>query len=489
MTKLQANAMPITDIEPPENNKFKVVGDREQKDDQIEKARKILDSGMIKPNDDFDLDTLPEAISNYIKTCKGNTLSSNALFLGGFLGMLSGFMKHKRYIPKFQPGLPGCEDGYFNTLFPNLWMLIIAPSGTGKTSAFNRVLETGRNFFDVREYKKLQEQLKEATDSEKEEIQIELSSMADRRFEIPQPGSGQALLQSQSKGFKGTLIYNEYAELASLITRKEDNLKPVMTNLYDCQAISRMTITHGIELLPDPYLSILATSTLKWITNYVDQDDIESGYFARWLIFYPAQEVKKPDALPSLKSSFYDRESIKHIEQAIEAIIKEKDHKPVKMTDEAKRIFIDYHGQLWDWLITSYQGEQLGLMRSWVMRWYPTILKIAMILQYAKDHKGVEIDHECMKSAIYIMEYGKQSATFLFQNELGATEQQKNQNKVLEWIARYIIKNGKNPERHKLLASRQLKGKDEYEQALQGLEDLNILDEHERKKNAELRLK
>jgi len=484
MTKLQATATPITDIEPPDKEKFRIVSDRTE--DQIEKAKKILNSGMIKPNNDFDLDTLPGIVRDYIKSCKGNTLSSNALFLGAVLTMFSGFIKRKRYIPKFQPERPGCEEGYFNIIYPNLWILTIAPSGAGKTTAINRVLEYGRKHFNGKEYKNLLGQLGDDPPSEK---QKELEKLENCRFEIPQPGSGQALLQSQSKGLTGTLVYNEYAELASLISRKEDNLKPVMTNLYDYQQVSRSTITHGLEIIDEPFLSILATSTLKWVTDYVSQDDIASGYLARWLIFYPDQEIKKPDALPSMKSSFYNKTAIKHAKQAIEAIIQERESKKVWMTKEAKEIFAEYHTDTWDWLITSYQGEQLDLMRSWVMRWYPAILKVAMVLQYIKDYTGVQIDAECMRAATHIVEFSKQSTTFLFRSDLCATTQQKNQDTVLNWIANRIIKHKKNPTRKDLGQSGKLKRAEEYNEALEGLVEAGIIEELSKGIHSEIRLK
>lgn len=461
-------------------NEKKVIEETSAIFEQIKKANEILKDGGLKPKGDIDLNLLPQVIRDFIKVCKTGTNIKNALYVGPFLGMLSGFIRDKRVIPIIDKD----NDGYYSTIYPNLFILVISPSGSGKTKATNDIFNFGRQFFNASEYKKLCN-LKDRTEAEQKKYLELLNSC----FEIAQPGSGQVLLQSQSQEKKGLVTYNEFGDLLASIVKKDDNIKPTMTNLYDSQTTLRNTITHGEEVIEKPYLSIYATTTSAWLKDKITLSDIKTGFFTRWLILYPEPNNIKPKAWPEQADVFIDEESLLHMKNAIQTIISESEPKMVKLSNDAKIIFNNYFDKLWGWLEEDFTGDIYDTMKSFIMRWAQMILKVAMILQFAKDLKGTTIDPEVMESSIHIIDLAKNSTLYVFNNEIVTTESDKNERKVLEWLCKQIMKNNNNPTMNKLVTSKILKGVREYREALKLLADKEIIESNYGQKDSKIFLK
>ena len=69
--------------------------------------------------------------------------------------------------------------------------------------------------------------------------------------------------------------------------------------LYDCDSWARTTKTHGIEIVDNPYVSIITATTPKRFLQLTNQFDIASGFLPRFLIFFEEREknfIPKPSS-------------------------------------------------------------------------------------------------------------------------------------------------------------------------------------------------
>jgi len=95
-----------------------------------------------------------------------------------------------------------------------------------------------------------------------------------------------------------------------------------------------------------------------------------------------------------------------------------------------------------------------------------------MLLQVLDNPDTDVIWHEAILGATSVVDYAMKSTVFLFKNELGESDQQKKQRKILQYIAKYngVVK------RSKLQGSRVLDGgKGEYDYTLESLEAANLI--------------
>jgi hypothetical protein len=133
---------------------------------------------------------------------------------------------------------------------------------------------------------------------------------------------------------------------------------------------------------------------------------------------------------------------------------------------DASDLFESYHQSLYRALDDKDETtrEMLGPYQK---RWSPYLLKIAMILQPFIDIDTDLISTKALTGAKSVVDYAIKSTTYLFQNDLGETAQQRKQRKVKE----YIAKKGGQVTHAALQKSKVLGGGTrEYEAAIESLE-------------------
>jgi hypothetical protein len=95
---------------------------------------------------------------------------------------------------------------------------------------------------------------------------------------------------------------SEFGEwLKNLERNHNQGLKPLLTDLYDVPfQWSYRTSAGGLLVVEEPFITINAVSTLAWVKANIKPSDVASGFFARFLIFFPPQKQIMPPALPPL---------------------------------------------------------------------------------------------------------------------------------------------------------------------------------------------
>jgi len=438
---------------------------REQAQRIKERAQAILRDR--EPAGEFDLTRMPELVRKYVEAICTRTQATTVMVLMSVLGCMSALIGRSAYIP---------EGTYFQRLYPNVWMLCLAPSGAFKTTALNkgsrlawqkeseiqkkiRALDTdlasliNESFVgNDKEAKKRSQQIK------REKTQLQSQSCI-----LPNRMSGEGLLEMLAEGQAGLIPASEFGDwLDNLAKTHNQGLKPLFTDLYDVPTqYGYKTRGGGYLLIQRPFISISAFSTPDWVQSNISLSDVGSGFFARFLLFAPPQMRSVPPALPEIQEPF-DCEAENILKRNMEAL---SDDHPFGLAPKAAMFFESVHQALYAAMAELSEQEQ-DLLAPYAKRWSPYILKLAMIFQVAID-PSKDISVEAVKAGAAVVEYAMKSTVHLFKSELGLSQVQRN----CQAVVQYIAKRGGAVERHKLMSSRVLSGgAKEYDEILTTLE-------------------
>lgn len=405
------------------------------------------------PCADFSIDALPPILGDYISALSKTTNAHPLMIACSVYAMASAFIKKRVHTP------------YFQTLYPNLWLLSITRSGQFKSTALNKgsklaVDWSKRINAEIRELKNTQDE------HSQQENTKEIEDLAREDVLLPQKITPEALIVLLSKGQGGTIFHNEFGGfLKAMEQQQNSDLKALYTDLFDVNPIYRYTTkNNGDFVLEEPFISFCAMSTLTWLKGSIKDSDIFGGFLARFLIFTPQYHDDIPPALPELMVSSDDS-----AEKAVQDVLLQAKMRTIeyKLSAAARRLFEKDHNDIYT-IAKSYEMEEL---LPFVKRWSPYILKLAMINQLFLDPETNEISEQAIKGAMALIMPAIKSTVHLFAGELGESEHQQSCRKVLDFICMKAKKKDAAVTRPDLLRSNVLKGGAKaYDSVLETLE-------------------
>ena len=259
------------------------------------------------------------------------------------------------------------------TTYPQLYVILVGPPATGKSTA----MEIGENLllmipdFPLTPSSTTREALLEVMQENKIEF-----SLDGRNYFYHQA----ATFATELKGFIGGKHINE-------------SLIEIMTTLWNRQVFEYRPKNSKKIVIPCPYFTLIGCCTLDWIQKNLKQDLITDG-FARRTIFVVEEKPYKLIPWPSRSEEFV--ESYKRIKVDIKRInsIKGK----FRLTEEAKELwrvlYLDKKGNAHkqDKMLQSYYGSRQELM-----------LKVCMCLSAANSSIKI-IDRGMMEIANLALE-------------------------------------------------------------------------------------
>ncbi len=362
----------------------------------------------VAPCSSFDTSLLPSVLKDYVDSIASVTAAHPIMIVATVLADISAFMQRARYIPPFDPHTG--QGDYFSTLYPNLWVLMISPSGLFKTTALNR-----GNVLSHEREAEIQEEKREDTQS----------------VILPHRVTAEALLEHLSRGYGGAIYCSEFAAwLKGLERTYNQDLKALLTELYDVPQVYRYkTKTQGNHSIARPFISICGVSTLEWVQENIRLEDVASGFFARFLLFYPPHEPFVPPALPEFRG-YVDPDSKRRVKEVLENLPPDRAY---RLGEDSKEYFRGLHGSLYSRLGKCSDSTQ-RILQPYLKRWSPYLLKLAMLLQPFVDAETDEIGTEALDGAAFLVDDAMDSTIWLFENELGESAHQRKCRKVYEYI-------------------------------------------------------
>lgn len=397
-----------------------------------EQAKKILDGQQ--PCGTFDISKLPCLISKYAEELCDQTAAEPIMIVQSILCTFSAIIGRKVCIP---------ETEYFQRLYSNIWCCTMSKSGSFKTTALNKGATIASQI-----QKKIQDEIgllnSPVNDDDSsiklssKKIEAMIKELERRNPILSTRATAEALTEELSTGQSGQIIASELgAWLKNMNASHAGSIKQILTDFFDVPAsYTYRTRTGGVLSVHEPFITINGVSTLEWIEKNLEEDDVTSGFFARFLLFYPPQNKIVPSALPQLKKSsslqpllndFTDiLESYRSLEKTIEC----------RLNPEAKELFNVYHNSLYSTFYDEPEKTQM-ILEPFLKRWSPYLLKIAMLMQAIDTPWSNELTPDALVAAKHVVDYAVKSTTFLFKNRLGETDHQRKCRKILEYFARH----------------------------------------------------
>ena len=410
-------------------------------------ANTLLDKE--EPCANFSAKDLPKRLCEYIESRCESTDAHPIMITASVLSSISGIIKKRLYIP---------QGEYFQTLYPNLWMLNLYKSGGFKSTAMESGASIARGISkDVRkEMKDLDIQMIGVNDQQKKELENKKLEKSLNDVILPNKITAEAFLEHLGQGHSGVILTGEFgAWLQNMEKNHNVDLKAIFTELYDVPPAYRYkTKTQGDHILENPCFSISGVSTLAWLKENLKANDVSSGFFARFLLFTPPDQDPNyiPPALPRFtqptnpNAELMIKETLKHMDEGYE----------YKLAPSAKLFFESSHNSLYSMTKSCSEKCQV-ILDPYLKRWSPYLLKLAMIMRLFEDPTSKEISDSSIQSAMSILLPAIKSTARLFEGELGESDQQRKRRLIFEWIRNRIDK-GKSPTWAALITSNILDG-------------------------------
>lgn len=266
-------------------------------------------------------------------------------------------------------------------LYPNLWVVLVAPQGIGNKSSAIRV---AKSFLD-----RMPEEIRPRILASKltpEALVKALSSayIDPKSIENVPPG----MIPIIKKKAQGVLYSSEFGVL---LGREKYNMGMIalLTDLYDCpDEWTSETVMRGGERLYEVCLTIMAASTPDWMQSMLPTDAFKGGFMSRLLL------VPLPDTwyLRVADPPEPDKELGENIVQQLREV--QKLSGTMTWSEEAKEFFDDwYHG---------LPLPEPGPKAAYLERKQNHLLKLAMVLQIAKT-KSLVIDLDSISRSLNLL--------------------------------------------------------------------------------------
>lgn len=366
---------------------------------------------------------------------------------------------------------------YYVRLFPNIWALSVAESGTYKTTALN----AGAAPLVKREKETINEIIEHSTsmnrliadgvDDDDPDVAVYRNRLEDaesRRRKLPDKSSWEACLDRIEKCGGGIWLLSEFgAWLSGLERTYNQGFKQTITELYDVpDTYEESTRTHGTRILTQPFIAISGVSTIEFLSGLLSKEDASTGFLARFLLFRPPSKNIVPEALPETTKKEEDLESYSFLQEIYRQLSFMTVPLEYTLSSQSKKLFTEYHRSMYDRFYKMNNSERYW-MAPFIKRLGPSALKIAMVSQFLIQSNQDVIDEHAMMSGISLVSYSEICIRFLFRRELGESQFQMKARCIKEYIAR----RGGVVTKAKLYASHVLAGgQKEYNNICESLE-------------------
>jgi hypothetical protein len=242
-----------------------------------------------------------------------------------------------------------------------------------------------------------------------------------------------------------------HSEISGLLSQLDQSynigLKNILTELYDNPPYYERKLKKEAILITRPYLCILGASTIDWLVEMLKENDLRSGFLARFLyISVNSRGNSKP--MPPPPDIMLKDKLIIELKELQNNLIGE-----VTFSDDALTDYVAWYERQQKELDVHPKKD---LLSSFYVRLMDYCIKIA-ILYAINDHK-VKIEKSHFSMSSQIVEYLKLNIEYCIEKEFTFTWIEKQKKRVLGIIQRSPeIKYRKLLQNSKGIKGRQLK--------------------------------
>jgi hypothetical protein len=373
----------------------------------------LLDS----QNDDF------EAIKRYMSYTRRFSESPPAFHLATYFQTIACLVERNRYI------IQG-ED----SIYPNLYTLVVAPSSLHKKTSAIRLLKKFLN---------------------------RLQAM--KGF-IGQVGSPEGLFGAlQENGGSAVAFYSEAGQLLAQASSKKymGDILEMLNDLYDCPDFYRKRLSSGAKTAKDVCFNLIGASQLDSLTKHVRESDLLSGFLPRFSVVFEDRlqphMVRRP--APDIK---LQNEIVSHLNEIRKAC---QEPKAMDLNRNAWKYFVTWGNKKHTQAIVA--PPQIQPMYG---RLETHALKLSIIIHLTRYPQETEIDTTSTMAACDYAELVLKSYRRLVLEELTFTVNEQK----LKRVSNLIRDRGEVPHRDVLSGTRY--NSNELKQLIQTLVEMGRIE-------------
>lgn len=241
-------------------------------------------------------------------------------------------------------------------------------------------------------------------------------SAVDHSLIFPNEFSNEAFLELLVTRPQGSFYWDEFGGVLSTFERSYmSGTKEMLTSMFDCpnehqrllKANSKTQGSSKTVIIRDPYINIVTTSTLEWLVNRIKEQDVKSGFLARF-VYVPGKEPSKRLSRPPKLDQCLKSEIILEL-KAIREISGE-----AELTPEAFRHYDFWYNSIFDQMQT---GDNRDRLTPFFSRLLVYALKFALIYQVSEDHELLIQEHNMIR-ACQLVDFLKRNIKDMVENEL-----------------------------------------------------------------------
>ena len=248
--------------------------------------------------------------------------------------------------------------GHFRC-YPNLYIILVGGAGGRKTTAMDVSLDFVRSMKEIPFA---------GTCMTKEAVCMDMMKNCTRTFEW----------EGQLKEYTHyTMCLTEFSHFIAV---NPAHMIDFLVTIYDREIYETKTKNKGDDIIPGPYVTMLACTTPNNILRYL-KEDIISGGFSRRALFVFSNDSGDPKAIPEVTTAA--EAAMGKAKEYAKELLKVKG--PFVWSDEALSFYKDWYDKLFYSLATHSDPTTIGYYRSKHMQ----LLKIAMLLSLSESTKLV----------------------------------------------------------------------------------------------------
>jgi len=285
------------------------------------------------------------------------------------------------------------------TLYPNLWMVIIAPSSLFRKST---AITLCKNIF-IRQF-------------------------PERIY--PNEFSIEKLLEIIKENRIGLFIHYEFITFMNMMNRDYmAGAKNLFTELFDVpETFIRKTRNMEI-IITKPVISMLAATTMEWFLEQIKESDIEGGFLPRFL-YIPAIIKSKSIVLPPKVDKDKKLELSIELKKIVDNINPNQDEGHCFDIDKGATELYEGWNEYYEKIILDERRRY----KSFMVRHSSYLLKIAIIYQCLLDGNSPDITCEAMGLAIKDINSLGDKLKRLCEDEMAFTKDEKAKLKIKKII-------------------------------------------------------
>jgi len=179
--------------------------------------------------------------------------------------------------------------------------------------------------------------------------------------------------------------------------------KQVLTTLFDGENYCTTSKTAGCVGIAQPRVNILAATTLEWLSAATKEEDIGSGFYPRWLLFF-ANRIDYNIAWPDSPGDMAD------LTDCVQRLADVDKYTEMRLSPEAQEHYVAWYNRH-----IHNATEEMG---GWVHRLAIYALKVALLYQ-ATTSNSTDISLDNLQRACCLIDRITQDTATVLTEELG----------------------------------------------------------------------